>query len=156
MMLTLTTADSDRQNRGLCRKKGLLNVESGGASTVRSVASGKSRASLGPVTLAEVAPTHPEDGLERQVLAWSERMMLVRHRMRPGWKGARHSHPHEQMVYVISGHLRFARAGEVFDLRAGDSIVVAGGVEHEASALEQSEVLDFFTPFRQDYAGTQE
>jgi len=34
--------------------------------------------------------------------------------------------------------------------------VVPGGVEHEASAIEESEVLDFFTPFRQDYAGTHE
>lgn len=116
----------------------------------------KPSASLGPLTLAEVAPTHPEDGLQRQVLASSERMMLVRHTMRPGWKGARHSHPHEQMVYVIRGRLRFMRAEEVFELRAGDSIIVPGGVEHEASALDESEVLDFFTPFRQDYAGTQE
>lgn len=121
-----------------------------------SLAGRKGSASLGPLTLAEVARTHPEDGLERQVLAWSEQMMLVRHRMRSGWKGARHSHPHEQIVYVISGHLRFARADEVFELRGGDSVVVPGGVEHEASAFEESEVLDFFTPYRQDYAGTQE
>lgn len=113
-------------------------------------------ASLGPLTLEGVPLTRPEDGLERQVLAWSEQMMLVRHTMKPGWKGARHHHPHEQMVYVISGHLRFVRDAEVFELRAGDSVIVPGGVEHEASALADSEVLDFFTPFRQDYAGTQE
>jgi hypothetical protein len=29
---------------------------------------------------------------------------------------------------------------------------VNGGVEHEASAAEASEVLDVFTPFRQEYA----
>lgn len=110
----------------------------------------------GPLKLVDVPPTHPEDGLERQVLAWSEQMMLVRHRMRPGWKGARHSHSHEQMVYVIRGRLRFVRDHQVCELEAGDSIVIPGGVEHEASALEESEVLDFFTPFRQDYAGTQD
>lgn len=109
----------------------------------------------GPLQLRDVSPTHPEDGLERQVLAWSEQMMLVRHQMRPGWKGARHSHPHEQMVYVIRGRLRFVRDQQTCELGAGDSIVVPGGVEHEASAIEESEVLDFFTPFRQDYAGSQ-
>lgn len=110
----------------------------------------------GPLKLADVPPTHPEDGLDRQVLAWSEQMMLVRHQMRPGWKGARHSHPHEQMVYVIRGRLRFVRDQQICELATGDSIVVPGGVEHEASALEESEVLDFFTPFRQDYARKQD
>jgi quercetin dioxygenase-like cupin family protein len=37
-------------------------------------------------------------------------------------------------------------------MRAGDGIVVDGGVEHEASAVEASEVLDVFTPYRQEYA----
>ena len=117
---------------------------------------GRHGASLGPLTLEGVPPTHPEDGLERQVLAWSEQMMLVRHTMKRGWQGARHSHPHEQMVYVIQGRIRFVRNAEIFELRAGDSVIVPGGVEHEASALADSEVLDFFTPFRHDYAGTQE
>lgn len=108
----------------------------------------------GPLKLAEVPPSHPEDGLERQVLAWSEQMMLVRHQMLPGWNGARHSHPHEQMVYVVRGRLRFVRDQETCELGAGDSIVIPGGVEHQASALEESEVLDFFTPYRQDYTGS--
>jgi hypothetical protein len=30
--------------------------------------------------------------------------------------------------------------------------VVPGGREHQASALEESEVLDVFTPYREDYA----
>jgi hypothetical protein len=44
----------------------------------------------------------PEMGLSRQVLAYSNQLMLVRHLMGKGWIGARHSHPHEQVVYVIS------------------------------------------------------
>jgi quercetin dioxygenase-like cupin family protein len=41
--------------------------------------------------------------------------------------------------------------GRVFDVKKGDSFVVDGGVEHQASALEASEVLDVFTPVREDY-----
>ena len=94
----------------------------------------------------------PEAGLSRQVLAYSDHMMLVRHLMEKGWVGARHSHPHEQLVYVISGHLRFNGGDKTFEARTGDSFIVPGGVEHQASALEESEVLDVFTPFREDYA----
>lgn len=80
-------------------------------------------------------------------------MMLVRHLMQAGWEGARHSHPHEQLVYVVRGRLVFARGSEKFEARAGDSFVVAGGVEHQATALEESEVLDVFAPPREDYEG---
>ena len=98
--------------------------------------------------------TTPEDGLRRQVMSYSPSMMLVRHRMNKGWVGARHSHPHEQMVYVVSGHLVFEHPGGRFEAKAGDSFLVPGGVEHQASALEDAEVLDIFTPFREDYAPT--
>ena len=107
---------------------------------------------VGPVALAEVTASFPERGLTRQVLAWSEKMMLVRHLMEAGWKGTRHSHPHEQMVYIVSGQLRVTCGESVFNVVAGGSFIVPGGVEHQASALEESEVLDIFTPFRQDYA----
>ncbi len=96
--------------------------------------------------------SHPEAGLRRQVMSWSPDMMLVRHRMKKGWVGARHSHPHEQMVYIISGHLTFEYPGGVLEAKAGDSFLVPGDVVHQASAQEDSEVLDIFTPYREDYA----
>ena len=96
--------------------------------------------------------SHPEPGLRRQVMSYSPGMMLVRHRMQKGWVGARHSHPHEQLVYIVSGHLLFQHPGGVFDAKAGDSFLVPGNVEHQASAVEDSEVLDIFTPYREDYA----
>jgi len=94
----------------------------------------------------------PEAGMRRQVLAYSPQLMLVRHTFEKGWSGARHSHPHHQMVYVVRGHIRFEAAGRSWAMRGGDSVVVDGGVEHQAAALEDSEVLDVFTPYREDYA----
>ena len=96
--------------------------------------------------------TSPEDGLRRQVMSYSPSMMLVRHLQKKGWVGAKHSHPHEQMVYVISGHIVFESPSGQFEAKTGDSFIVPGGVEHQAWALEDSEVLDFFTPYREDYA----
>jgi quercetin dioxygenase-like cupin family protein len=93
----------------------------------------------------------PEAGMKRQVLAHSDQLMLVRHFFEKGWVGARHSHPHHQLVYVVSGAIRVDVNGRVFDVLAGDSFVVDGGVEHQALALKESEVLDVFTPVREDY-----
>ena len=93
----------------------------------------------------------PEAGMKRQVLAHNDQLMLIRHYFEQGWVGARHSHPHHQLVYVVKGAIRVDVDGKVFDVHAGDSFVVDGDVEHQASALEQSEVLDVFTPVREDY-----
>lgn len=94
----------------------------------------------------------PEPGMIRQVLAYNSKLMIVRHNFTAGWVGARHSHPHDQMVYVVSGRILFKAEGKQWEMGPGDSIVVDGSLEHEASALEASEVLDIFTPFREDYA----
>lgn len=99
----------------------------------------------------EAKESAPEPGLTRKVLAYNEKLFLVEHRMKRGWAGAVHSHPHEQVVYVVSGHLRVACLGRTVDLRAGDSFLVRGGVEHAASAVEESLVVDIFTPCREDY-----
>jgi len=93
----------------------------------------------------------PEKGLTRRVLAYNDKLFLAEHDMVKGWTGAVHSHPHEQIVYVVRGHLRVNCQGKTFDVRAGDTFVVRGGVEHGASALEDSRVIDVFTPCRQDY-----
>jgi quercetin dioxygenase-like cupin family protein len=108
-------------------------------------------ADIAKVTGAEVCPSVPEQGLTRRVGAHNEKLFLVEHRMENGWVGAAHSHPHEQVVYVVSGRLRVAGGGRTFDVGPGDSFVVRGGVEHQASALEPSVVIDVFTPARLDY-----
>jgi quercetin dioxygenase-like cupin family protein len=101
---------------------------------------------------AATAVTTPEVGLRRQVLAYNPRLMLVRHHLAKGWKGTRHKHPHDQLVYVVRGALVFRGGGKTVEMVSGDSVVIAGDVEHEARALEETEVLDVFTPYREDYA----
>jgi len=104
-------------------------------------------------TASDATPTStPEPGMIRQVLAYNAQLMLVRHNFTKGWVGARHKHPHHQMVYVVKGHIVFEAEGKSWELRAGDSVVVGGDLDHQASALEDSEVLDIFTPYREDYA----
>jgi enamine deaminase RidA (YjgF/YER057c/UK114 family)/quercetin dioxygenase-like cupin family protein len=93
----------------------------------------------------------PEPGLKRHILANNPELMLVEHHMEQGWEGTRHSHPHHQLVYVISGHLRVDCGKNTFEVRSGDSFIVDGGVEHQAWALAPSVVLDVFTPTRKDY-----
>ncbi len=93
----------------------------------------------------------PEPGLTRRVLAYNDKLFLAEHRMVKGWAGAMHSHPHDQVVYVVRGHLKVSCQGKSFELRAGDTFAIRGGVQHGASAIEDSLVIDVFTPCREDY-----
>jgi unsaturated pyranuronate lyase len=95
--------------------------------------------------------SEPEVGLKRRVLAYNEKLFLAEHEMVKGWAGMLHSHPHDQIVYVVHGHLNVTSQGKSFEIRTGDTFVVRGGVEHGASALEDSLVIDVFTPWREDY-----
>jgi len=103
-----------------------------------------------PASAATVSAPEPE--MQRQVLAYNQNVMLVRHHLLKGWNGASHSHPHEQIVYVVTGCILFAGGGRTFEMRSGESILVEGDVKHHATALEDSEVLDIFVPYRKDYA----
>ena len=103
------------------------------------------------VTSVTARASEPEPGLTRRIGASNEKLFLAEHHMEKGWIGTRHSHPHEQMAYVVSGHLKVIVGHREFEVRAGDSFVVRGGVEHQAWAIEPSHVIDVFTPCREDY-----
>ncbi len=95
--------------------------------------------------------SEPESGLKRRVLAYNDKLFLAEHEMVKGWVGKVHSHPHDQIVYVVRGHLRITCQGNAFEIRTGDTFVVRGGVEHGAAAIQDSLVVDIFTPCREDY-----
>lgn len=99
--------------------------------------------------------THPFPGLTRRVLTCTRESMLVEHTMEAGSVFPWHSHPHEQTVFVIAGELvvETEADGRVQQRQAkgGESWVVPGGVPHRVTAVTTARVLDFFTPFREDY-----
>jgi quercetin dioxygenase-like cupin family protein len=103
------------------------------------------------VPAGAAAASAPEPGLTRLVGAYNDKLFLAEHRMQAGWIGTAHSHPHDQMAYVISGRLQVTAGGRTFEVHTGDSFVIGGGVEHQATALEASVVIDVFTPCRTDY-----
>lgn len=106
------------------------------------------------VKAGDARESFPEPGLARKVLAYNDKLFLAEHRMRKNWVGALHSHTNEQLVYVVSGRLTVTCSGKTFELRTGDSFVVRGGVQHCAAAIEDSVVVDIFTPCREDYLPT--
>ena len=44
-------------------------------------------------------------GLTRKILSYNENLMTVELHFKKGAVGAKHSHPHEQIGYIVSGRL---------------------------------------------------
>ncbi|MEM2218834.1 MAG: cupin domain-containing protein [Candidatus Korarchaeum sp.] len=93
---------------------------------------------------ARVLETWP--GVRRKTLALGERMVLLEVSMEAGSVGRAHSHPNEQVGYVVRGRLRLRIGSEVHELGPGDAYVIPSGVEHEATALEETRVVEVFSP----------
>ena len=86
----------------------------------------------------------------RQVVH-TETMTVARIHLRAGAVVPGHEHPNEQVATVLEGRLRFVVGGEEQVVATGESMFVPSGVPHEVEALEDSLVLDVFSPVRDDW-----
>lgn len=100
--------------------------------------------------LASVPEERISDKISRRVMS-GRQGMLVSWRMKAGAHAAAHKHPHEQIVFMISGQMDFRIGGEKRSMHAGDIAVIPGGVEHEGFFPVDTEVVDFFAPPREDF-----
>ena len=65
---------------------------------------------------------------------------------------AAHSHHHEQLAYVLSGKVHFETdSGASKTVEAGDFVVFAPHEVHGGTALEDSVIIDAFSPAREDF-----
>ena len=71
--------------------------------------------------------------------------------IQPGAQLPEHSHPHEQITYLIEGELEMVIGGEKMLLTPGMVHVIPGNVPHSAIARTFVKVLDAFSPVREDY-----
>ena len=62
-----------------------------------------------------------------------------------------HHHVHEQVANVLEGRLRFVIGGEEQIVSAGESVFIPSEVPHSVEAIEDSVVLDVFSPVRDDW-----
>jgi quercetin dioxygenase-like cupin family protein len=91
------------------------------------------------------------DGITMRPLAWEEKTQLCEFNLQKGAKIPPHTHPYEQTGYLVSGKLNF-RIGKTSNLaESGDSWSIPENVEHEVEILEDSIVLELFSPIRPDY-----
>ncbi|MGF1702886.1 cupin domain-containing protein [Photobacterium makurazakiensis] len=91
------------------------------------------------------------EGVSRKILAHSDNMMSVEVHFEDGAIGALHTHPHEQLTYVLSGEFEFTIGNDTRIVKAGDTMYKEPEILHGCRCLKAGILIDTFTPMRKDF-----
>ncbi len=82
-----------------------------------------------------------------------EDVLLVMNKIEPGMDINPHSHPFEQVVYIVEGRVRFHVGDDEMEAGPGSLIRIPPDVVHYAEPIgdEPALNLDVFAPIRDDY-----
>ena len=99
----------------------------------------------------EIAP-----GIKRRTIAAGETMYQMRAELAAGSRMPEHSHSQEQIAHVVRGRMKLIVAGVPHELTAGDAFYLASNVPHGVETIEDTTVIDTFSPPRSDYLALDE
>jgi quercetin dioxygenase-like cupin family protein len=91
------------------------------------------------------------DGIDRQMVV-GQNIMICRLRFDALVDTPVHSHPHEQMTFVMKGKVKFSIDGNTVVVVPGDILHFPPDQRHGATMLDEEVVLiDIFSPIREDF-----
>jgi quercetin dioxygenase-like cupin family protein len=78
---------------------------------------------------------------------------IARLSIKRGGGAPQHSHVNEELTAIISGSVKYVFDDAEVIVNAGEVLVVPANLPHWVEALEDSEVVFFFSPAREDWFG---
>ena len=91
------------------------------------------------------------EGIDRQMVV-GQNLMICRLRFDALVDTPVHSHPHEQMTFVMKGKVKFTIDGDAVVAVTGDILHFPPNQKHGATMLDEEVVLiDIFSPIREDF-----
>lgn len=94
--------------------------------------------------------------ISMKTLVHGEKTLMSEFHLQQGASLPRHSHPQEQTGYLVSGRMELTIGTKKHLVGPGDSWCIAGNLEHNGLALEDSIAIEVFSPLRDDYLPTAE
>ena len=104
-------------------------------------------------SITSAKPVEMLPGITRRTLAYNDQAMLCHIELKKGAEIPLHNHEAVQIGTVLSGRVRFfgQQPEDAFCAESGDSYVMASNEKHGVAALEDSVLLEGFTPSRPEY-----
>ena len=93
------------------------------------------------------------NGVQRKILGYDEQLMMVRVQFKKGSIGYLHKHPHRQVTFIESGSFEVQIGDRKKILKGSDCYFVPPDIEHGVVALDDSSLVDVFTPAPEDFLG---
>jgi quercetin dioxygenase-like cupin family protein len=97
-----------------------------------------------------------DKGIRRKIMAYDEKLMIVKVEFEKGGIGTLHRHYHSQITHVESGMFEVQINGEKKVLAPGDAFYIPPNVEHGCVCLEGGVLIDVFSPMREDFVSPAE
>ena len=92
-----------------------------------------------------------DKGMRRKIMAYDDKLMVVKVEFETGGVGTLHQHFHSQITHVESGVFEVEIGDEKKILKAGDAFYIPSNVMHGAVCLEAGVLIDVFSPMREDF-----
>jgi len=105
----------------------------------------------GPINKQIVEKVKALDGVYRKTLAYDNDVMLCLFLLEKDAVIPLHEHKAHQIGYVLKGKIKFITETREFIANEGDSYVFDSNEKHGAELFEDSEVIEVFSPTREDY-----
>ena len=104
----------------------------------------------------ETAAIEMFEGVLRTTLVSGDSMTLVRVELAANAEVPEHTHPHDQAGTVVRGRIRIRlgteQSGEETEVSAGGAYMIPGELPHFVVALEDSTLVEVFSPEREEFA----
>ena len=115
-----------------------------------TIAKGKRKAELRHIPWNSIAVEELNPLLGRQLIV-GQNIMLARVLLKKGCIVPEHSHPNEQVTFVLDGALKFWIDGREIVVNTGEVLTIPPNMPHKAKAVEDTVDLDVFYPPRADW-----
>jgi quercetin dioxygenase-like cupin family protein len=89
-------------------------------------------------------------GIKRRTITTGTSMYQMLAQLDAGSRMPEHKHPQEQIVHILKGRMRLIVEGVPHELMVGESFYLASNVPHGVETIDETTVLDTFSPPRED------
>jgi len=105
---------------------------------------------VNPFSWTDIATEQLNPKMRRQVVH-TEQMTIARIQLDAGAQVPAHTHHNAQVSMVLAGRIRFIVDGQPVEVAAGQVLELKPHQPHGVEILEDSVILDLFTPPREDW-----
>ncbi len=96
------------------------------------------------------------EGVQRKIMGYDDKIMLVKVHFKEGGIGYKHEHYHSQVTYVESGEFEFSIGEQTRTVKGGDTVYIPPHTLHGAICAKEGILIDVFSPIREDFMEAKE